>query len=216
MIPFFLLSLGAPPPPPSPRSSPRRRHLKSSTTGHARRALLSRSFQAVTREKNDANVFPYFPCVILCCIFLPSLQGEKKRRRHSLPSFFLLSFFLSSFLKPVDLQRRLLHDLVVREERRRAHALVALQLDDGPQLGVVDDGAVAAELLLEGFDYLFVVERLVEPLDGGQGLAAVALLDADVDIVLGRGRGGAGGALGRGGLLLGVGGVGKRVWRVFY
>ena len=115
--------------------------------------------------------------------------------------------------KPVDLQRRLLHDLVVHQKGRRAHALVALQLDDRAQLGVVDDGAVAAELLLEGLDDLLVVERLVEPLDGGQGLAAVALLDADVDIVLGRGRSRAsrGGALGRGGLLLGVGGVSKRV-----
>ena len=113
----------------------------------------------------------------------------------------------------MDLQRRLLHDLVVHQERRRAHALVALQLDDRAQLGVVDHGAVAAELLLEGLDDLLVVERLVEPLDGRQGLAAVALLDADVDIVLGRCRRGAssGGALGRGGLLLGVGGVGKRV-----
>jgi len=147
----------------------------------------------------------------------------------SLPSFSLLSpssqsspeqkkglkkkhpFLPSS--KPVDLQRRLLHDLVVHQERRRAHALVALQLDDRAQLGVVDHGAVAAELLLEGLDDLLVVERLVEPLDGRQGLAAVALLDADVDIVLGRCRRGAsgGGALGRGGLLLGVGGVGKRV-----
>ena len=112
----------------------------------------------------------------------------------------------------MDLQRRLLHDLVVHQERRGAHALVALKLDDRSQLGVVDDGAVAAELLLEGLDDLLVVERLVEALDGRQGLAAVALLDADVDIVLGRCRGGASCcALGRGGLLLGVGGVGKRV-----
>lgn len=113
----------------------------------------------------------------------------------------------------MDLQRRLLHDLVVHQERRSAHALVPLQLDDRAELGVVDDGAVAAELLFESLDDLLVVEGAVEALDGGQGLAAVALLDADVDIVLGRGRGGpaGGGALGRGGFFLGVGGVGKRV-----
>ena len=164
-------------------------------------------------------MFPTFfflspPFLYLLFLLLLFFKAKKKKKHTKAPSF--SSRALS---KPVDLQRRLLDDLVVHQERGRAHALVALQLDDRAELGVVDDGAVAAELLLEGLDDLLVVERLVEPLDGGQGLAAVALLDADVDIVLGRGRGGAsgGGALCRGGLLLGVGGVSKRVWeRVFF
>lgn len=135
-------------------------------------------------------------------LLLPPSFSKAKEGRTSL----LLS-------EPVDLQRRLLHDLVVHKKGRSTHTLVPLQLDDRTQLGVVDHGAVAAKLFFERLDNFLIIERLVEPLDRGQRLAAVALLDADVDIVLGRGRGGpsGGGALGRGGLLLGVGGVGKRV-----
>lgn len=161
-------------------------------------------FSREKKRTRNVSSLPVSPFFLPPLSFLPILSKAKKGVKKN--------FFLPSS-KPVDLQRRLLHDLVVHQERRRAHALVALQLDDRAQLGVVDHGAVAAELLLEGLDDLLVVERLVEPLDGRQGLAAVALLDADVDIVLGRCRRGAsgGGALGRGGLLLGVGGVGKRV-----
>ena len=161
-------------------------------------------FSREKKRTRNVSFLPVSPFFLPPLSFLPILSKAKKGVKKN--------FFLPSS-KPVDLQRRLLHDLVVHQERRRAHALVALQLDDRAQLGVVDHGAVAAELLLESLDDLLVVERLVEPLDGRQGLAAVALLDADVDIVLGRCRRGAsgGGALGRGGLLLGVGGVGKRV-----
>ena len=161
-------------------------------------------FSREKKRTRNVSSLPVSPFFLPPLSFLPILSKAKKGVKKN--------FFLPSS-KPVDLQRRLLHDLVVHQERRRAHALVALQLDDRAQFGVVDHGAVAAELLLEGLDDLLVVERLVEPLDGRQGLAAVALLDADVDIVLGRCRRGAsgGGALGRGGLLLGVGGVGKRV-----
>lgn len=160
-----------------------------------------------------------------------------------------------TFSEPVDLERPLLHQLVLHKEGGRVLALVALQLDDVSDLGVLDHRAVAAELFLKGLQDFFVVvaflqalkkqmgrerssarekrndevekkkkkkrhppRRVAAPsalfpclsslcllsyLDRRQRLAAVALLDADVDIGV-RG-GGAGVFLGGGvGVLEGV------------
>ena len=46
----------------------------------------------------------------------------------------------------MQLDKVLLDEALRREERVHVLALVALQLDDLAKLGVVDDGAVAAEL----------------------------------------------------------------------
>ena len=41
------------------------------------------------------------------------------------------------------------------------------------------------ELLLDHLEYLLLVEFLGQTLDSGQSLTTIALLDADVDVVLG-------------------------------
>lgn len=59
-----------------------------------------------------------------------------------------------------------------------------LELNDLTEVLVLHDGTVAGELLLDDLQDLLLVEALGETLDGGEGLAAIALLDADVDVVL--------------------------------
>lgn len=61
-----------------------------------------------------------------------------------------------------------------------ARERVSLTLTHG---GVVDDRAVAGKLLLERLEELLRVVLLGEALEGGDGLATVALLDADVNVV---------------------------------
>lgn len=59
-------------------------------------------------------------------------------------------------------------------------ALVALQLQDLAVLGVLDDGAVARELLLARLHDLLEVVLGGQALDGGERFAAVPLLNPDV------------------------------------
>ena len=96
--------------------------------------------------------------------------------------------------------------LLIDQEFLHILALVALELDHLAHLGVVDDGAIAGELLLDHLEDLLLVELLWEPLHRRQCLATIALctshvsfvsermfwvgvgvgltLDADVDVVL--------------------------------
>ena len=74
--------------------------------------------------------------------------------------------------------------LLVDQELLHILALVALQLDHLSHLRVVDDGAIARELLLDHLEDLLLVEFLGQALDRGQCLATIALLDADVNVVL--------------------------------
>lgn len=64
-------------------------------------------------------------------------------------------------------------------------ALVTLQLDDLAKIRVFDDGAVTGKLLLDDLEDFLLVEATGQALDGRQGLAAVTLLDTNVDVVLG-------------------------------
>lgn len=57
----------------------------------------------------------------------------------------------------MDLNLVLLHQLLTKQEVADILALVALQLNDLAQLGVLHHGAVAAELLLKGLQDLVVV-----------------------------------------------------------
>lgn len=96
--------------------------------------------------------------------------------------------------------------LLIDQELLHILALVALELDHLAHLGVVDDGAIAGELLLDDLEDLLLVELLWQALDRGQCLATIALcegvsvswvtgtfgecewsltLDTDVDVVLG-------------------------------
>jgi hypothetical protein len=56
-------------------------------------------------------------------------------------------------------------------------ALISLQLNHLAHLTVVDDRAIASELLLDDFEDLLLVELLGQALDCGQSLATIALYD---------------------------------------
>ncbi len=86
-----------------------------------------------------------------------------------------------SELKTVHFQLVLLHEARLGEELADVLTLVALKLQNLAVLGVLDDGAVAGELLLASAYDLLQVILGGEALDGGQRLPAGALLDADVD-----------------------------------
>lgn len=89
----------------------------------------------------------------------------------------------------MNLDLALVHDLLIDEELGHGLSLVALQLDDVAELGVLDNGAVAAKLLLEHLQHLLKVDLLRDAGRGRERLAPVALLDADVNIVGFRRRG---------------------------
>merc|ERR1719453_2977814 len=82
----------------------------------------------------------------------------------------------------------LLHELRLHEELLDVASLVALNLDDLTQLVVVDDGAVAVELLLELLENLLLVVRGIHALHRRQGLPTIPLLDAYVYLGHGSGR----------------------------
>lgn len=95
-----------------------------------------------------------------------------------------------SLLETVDLDEFLFDDLLLDHELLDLGAVVALELDDFTPLVVGHDGAIAAEVFLEVLDELLnlrTVQMGVESLDGGQGFAAIALLDTNV-CCIGKGR----------------------------
>jgi hypothetical protein len=71
---------------------------------------------------------------------------------------------------------------LIDEEFLHNIALIALELDHVASLVIVDDGAVAGELLLDDLEDLFEVELGWDTLDGGQGFTTITLLDTDVDV----------------------------------
>jgi len=71
------------------------------------------------------------------------------------------------------------------QELLNVFALITLKLNHLAHLTVGDDCAIAGELLLDDLEYLLLVEFLGEALDGGQSLTTIALLDADMDVILG-------------------------------
>lgn len=85
----------------------------------------------------------------------------------------------------VDLQLELLGNSTLGQELEDIVSLIALKLDDLAIFGVIDDRAVAAKLLLAGLDNLFLVELGIDALDGRQGLATIALLNAYVNECVG-------------------------------
>ena len=64
--------------------------------------------------------------------------------------------------------------LLIDQEFLHIFALVALELDHLAHLRVVDDGAIAGELLLDHFEDLLLVELLGKALDCGQSLTTIA------------------------------------------
>lgn len=67
--------------------------------------------------------------------------------------------------------------LLVGQEFLHILALVALELDHLAHLRVVDDGAIASELLLDNLEDLFLVELLWQALHRGQGLTTIAFFE---------------------------------------
>lgn len=65
--------------------------------------------------------------------------------------------------------------LLVNEELLNVLSLVSLKLNDLTHLGVVHDSAITGELLLDDLEDLLLIKLLGETLDGGQGLASIAL-----------------------------------------
>lgn len=63
-------------------------------------------------------------------------------------------------------------------------ALVTLKLNHLTHFIADDDGAIAGEFLLDDLENLLLIELLGYSLDGGQGLPAIPLLDADMDVFL--------------------------------
>jgi len=74
--------------------------------------------------------------------------------------------------------------LLVDEEILNVFTLVALELDHLSHLSVVDDGAIASELLLDDLENLLLVKLLWETLDSGQSLTTITLLNAYMDVIL--------------------------------
>jgi len=70
------------------------------------------------------------------------------------------------------------------EEGRNLEALVTLELDHLTHLFVFDEGAVASKLLLEGFQEFLEIVLFGQALEGGQGFPSIALLNANVDVIL--------------------------------
>ena len=67
--------------------------------------------------------------------------------------------------------------LLIDQEFLHILALVALELDHLAHLRVVDDGAIAGELLLDDLEDLLLVEFLGQALDGRQCLATIAFCE---------------------------------------
>jgi len=65
--------------------------------------------------------------------------------------------------------------LLVNQEFLNIFPLIALQLDHLAHFSVVDNGAIASELLLDDFENLLLVEFLRKTLYGSQGLTTIAL-----------------------------------------
>lgn len=65
--------------------------------------------------------------------------------------------------------------LLVAQEFLDILSLITLELDDFTHLGVAHDGAIASKGLLDDLENLLLIELLGESLNGGQGLASIAL-----------------------------------------
>jgi len=92
------------------------------------------------------------------------------------------------FLEAVDFDGLLVETqavVLVREELLDLVALITLELDHVSHalgVGVVDDGAIASEFLLDDLEDLLVVKLLGNALDSRQCLTTITLLNADMDV----------------------------------
>lgn len=87
-------------------------------------------------------------------------------------------------LETVDFDGLGIHFETRRVDEKVLHgiALISLQLNNITSLLVLDYGTIASKLLLDNLQDFLEVELCWDTFDGGQSLAAVALLDTDVDV----------------------------------
>ena len=85
-------------------------------------------------------------------------------------------------LRPVHLDDVFLSDFLVNQKLCDYFPLVTLQLDNIPKLNVLNNSAVAVELLFARFKNRFLVDLGVHALHRGQRFPPVPLLRPDVDI----------------------------------
>jgi len=86
-------------------------------------------------------------------------------------------------LEPMQLNS-VFRDTLFGEEICNLDPLVTLKLNDLTHLLIVNEIAVASELLFEGFEEFLGIILLGETLQRGQGLSSVPLLNADVEVIL--------------------------------
>merc|ERR1719204_1476742 len=98
----------------------------------------------------------------------------ESRARNSTRIFFLL-------LESVNLQSLFLTKSVLQQKRLHVGSLVTLELDDLAVLRMFDDSSVAGKLFFQRLHDSLLVKLLRDSLHGGKGLAAVPLLDSDVN-----------------------------------
>jgi len=94
---------------------------------------------------------------------------------------------LRRFLETVDLDGlgiQLKSFLFIGEEFLYILALIALKLNHLSHLTINDDGAIASEFLLDDLEDLLLIEFLRETLDSRQSLTTIALLNANMYIIL--------------------------------
>lgn len=88
----------------------------------------------------------------------------------------------------MNLKLFLLNNANLQKKLANVLPLVALKLNHLSVLRVFDHSTITGEFLLEGLHELLLVIVVRDALHGGQRLAAVALLDPYMDVVLGPGR----------------------------
>ena len=173
----------------SPPASPRRLSLASGTV---RRAFPDAANDISTKRLYDtygpsSDLPPVFRVVRR---YRSEMQKERRSRRPSgETSRSRVRACCLYLLRAVDLDDVLLGDLLIDEKLRDEFTLVALELHNLAELGVLDDRAVAVELLLALLQDDLLVDLGVDPLHGREGLAAVPLLGADVNVPALRGVG---------------------------
>jgi len=90
---------------------------------------------------------------------------------------------LMSYLEPMQLDS-VPRDTLFDKEVRNLDPLITLKLNDLTHFFIVDEVAVACELLFEGFEKFLGIILLGETLQRGQCLSSVPLLNADVKVIL--------------------------------
>ena len=87
-------------------------------------------------------------------------------------------------LEAVDLYSIFLHQTSSYQEIGNLLPLISLKLNDLPQFFVLNDRTITTEIFLKVFQNRVIIVVGAEALNGGQTLPAIALLDADMNILL--------------------------------